>query len=184
MYVDVAAELGQWLVRNNYDLVFGGASRGLMGSVADAVLADGGKAFGVIPKSLAKLEISHTGLTELRVVESMHERKQLMAKMADAFVALPGGYGTLEEILEALTWSQLRFHDKPCVLLNVAGYFDPLLKFLDHACVEGFIRQEHRDMLLAVESVDQLLPVLESYKAPAVDKLIATKNESSFSQLA
>lgn len=182
LYTDVAADLGKWLACNDIDLVYGGASRGLMGSIADAVLAGGGRAIGVIPKSLAALEISHNGLTELRVVDSMHERKRLMAEMADAFVALPGGYGTLEEILEILTWSQLRFHDKPCVLLNAAGYFDSLLNFLDHACAEGFIRQAHRDMLLIANCVDELSGVLDAYVAPDVDKLVTTRKGSGLPQ--
>jgi uncharacterized protein (TIGR00730 family) len=147
-YRDAAIDLGAALVRHDLELVYGGASKGIMGIIADAVLQRGGKVHGVIPQMLQDKEIAHTGLTRLHVVTSMHERKSMMAALSDGFIAMPGGFGTLEEIIEMLTWGQLRFHDKPCGVLNVRGYFDKLLDYLDHARVEGFLRQENRDMLL------------------------------------
>jgi hypothetical protein len=144
-----------------------------MGVIADTTLRAGGEAIGVMPQALVDMEIAHPGLSELHVVRSMHERKTLMAVLSDAFVALPGGYGTLEEIVEVLTWGQLRFHSKPCGLLNVSAYFDHLLAHFDHAVAQGFIRTPHREMLLVADCVDELMNQLESYTPPAVDKLPA-----------
>jgi uncharacterized protein (TIGR00730 family) len=132
-YSAAARELADVLVRHELELVYGGADKGIMGVLADAMLEHGGKVHGVIPKMLTDKEIAHQGLTELHVVASMHQRKTMMAALSDGFIALPGGYGTLEEIIEIITWGQLRFHDKPCGLLNVKGYFDHLLAYLDHA---------------------------------------------------
>ena len=170
LYADAARDLADVLVRHDLELVYGGADKGTMGIIADAVLGRGGKVHGVIPKMLCDKEIAHQGLTELHVVSSMHARKSMMAALSDGFVALPGGFGTLEEIIEIITWGQLRFHDKPCGLLNVDGYFDHLLRYLDHAHVEGFLRSENRDMLLCDENAAGLIQQFERYSAPHVDK--------------
>ena len=142
-----ARAMGDALVDRGMRLVFGGGHVGMMGQIADRVLARGGEAFGVIPKALMRAEVAHEGLTELRVTQDMHERKALMAEWSDAFVTLPGGLGTLEEIFETWTWRQLRYHEKPVGLLNVAGYYDGLLAWLDHAVAEGYARPPHREML-------------------------------------
>jgi len=158
------------LVRHEIDLVYGGADKGIMGVIADEVLGLGGKVHGVIPQMLMDKEVAHQGLTELHVVSSMHARKSMMAALSDGFVALPGGFGTLEEIIEIITWGQLRFHDKPCGLLNVDGYFDHLLSYLDHASGEGFLRIENRQMLLSDRHAVGLIQQFERYTAPHVDK--------------
>jgi len=168
-YREAARALGIALVRGNIHLVYGGGDVGLMGEVANAVLDAGGAAVGVIPEFLVP-QVSHRKLTELHVVPTMHERKQLMADLSDGFIALPGGFGTLEEIVEALTWAQLGLHPKPCGLLNVAGYFDHLLAFLDHAVRERFIRQEYRDMLHVSADPEDLLAQFGSYAAPTLKK--------------
>jgi hypothetical protein len=151
-------------------LVYGGGGVGLMKLVADAVLADGGEVIGVIPRALMAKELGHRGLSDLRVVESMHERKALMAELSDAFVALPGGFGTLEEFCEVLTWSQLGLHGKPCGLLNVAGYYDTLIALWDHAVREQFLRPEHRGMVLIQRDPERLLELLAGYRPPRLDK--------------
>ena len=158
------------LVRHELELVYGGADKGIMGVIADAVLEQGGKVHGVIPQMLVEKEIAHEGLTELHVVASMHARKTMMAALSDGFIALPGGFGTLEEIIEIVTWGQLKFHDKPCGLLNVDGYFDHLLAWLDHASREGFLRRENRDMILVDEDPAGLVQLFERYAAPRVEK--------------
>jgi uncharacterized protein (TIGR00730 family) len=169
-YADAARELAAVLVRHEIELVYGGSSVGIMGILADEVLALGGAVHGVIPRILVDKEIAHAGLTELHVVGSMHARKSMMATLADGFIAMPGGFGTLEEIVEVLTWGQLRFHEKPCGLLNVAGYFDRLLQFLDHTQQEGFLRPENREMLLCDSTPTGLVQQFERYTAPHVDK--------------
>lgn len=169
-YREAANDLGKHLASSGIDLVYGGGSKGLMGVLANAVLAAGGKARGVIPQSLFDKEVAHGGLTELHVVSSMHERKSLMAVLSDGFVALPGGYGTLEEIIEVLTWGQLQFHDKPCGFLNIDGYFDHLLAYLDHATSEGLLRTEHRHMLLVASTPAELLAKFERYEPPVTEK--------------
>lgn len=169
-YAGAARELAGLLLQRNIELVYGGANRGIMGILADAVLAGGGRVCGVIPKSLVQHEVAHTGLTELRLTDSMHERKAMMANLADGFIALPGGFGTLEEIIEILTWAQLQHHEKPCGLLNVDGYFDALLTFIAHAGNEGFVRPQHRQMLLVAERPAELLQRFESYVPPKVEK--------------
>src|SRR5262249_12233562 len=146
--------------RQGIGLVYGGASIGLMGALADAVLDNGGEAIGVIPDALKDVEIAHPNLTELRIVSSMHERKAMMAELADAFVALPGGIGTFEEMFEAWTWSQLGVHAKPCALLNIAGYYDELVAFLDHVVEEQFLKQAHRDILIANADAQALLEAI------------------------
>lgn len=168
----IAAEaLADQLVAQGLGLVYGGAHVGLMGRIADGVLAAGGEVTGVIPKSLIDLEIAHPGLTKLEIVPDMHVRKARMSELADGFVALPGGLGTLEELFEMLTWSQLGFHAKPVGLLNAAGFYDQLLAFLDHASGEGFMRDEHRALLLASSRADELLANLRAWQAPLVTKL-------------
>ena len=171
-YLESARTLATELVKRDLGLVYGGASVGIMGAIADAVLADGGEVVGVIPKTLMDKEVSHSGLTELIVVDSMHERKAIMAKMSDGFIALPGGLGTIEELFEVLTWSQLGFHDKPCALLNVKGYYDNLSLFLDHAVEQQFIKRAHRETLLMDERPDKLLDQMSSYIPPILDKWI------------
>jgi uncharacterized protein (TIGR00730 family) len=168
-YRDAARALGAVLVGANLQLVYGGGDVGLMGEVANAVLDGGGSAVGVIPEFLVP-QVSHRKLTALHVVPTMHERKQMMADLADGFIALPGGFGTLEEIAEVLTWAQLGLHPKPCGLLNVAGYFDQLLAFLDHAVREGFVRQAYRDMLRVSADPADLLRQFRSYEAPTFAK--------------
>ena len=170
LYTRAAQDLANVLVQNNIELVYGGAAKGTMGFLADAVLEHGGAVHGVIPKMLEEKEIAHTGLTRLHVVASMHERKSMMAALSDGFIALPGGFGTLEELVEIVTWGQLRFHEKPCGLLNVNGYFDKLLGFLDHMQDEGFLKSANRAMLLADDSPAGLLGQFETYTAPATDK--------------
>jgi uncharacterized protein (TIGR00730 family) len=167
-----ARTLAGELVQRDIGLVYGGASVGLMGEIADTVLAGGGEVIGVIPQALVDKEVSHAGLTELKIVNSMHERKEIMADLSDGFIALPGGLGTIEEIFEVLTWAQLGFHHKPCALLNVKGYYNQLTQFLNHAAAEGFIADTHREMLLVGEHPHSLLEVMATYKAPAVDKWI------------
>jgi len=169
-YVDAARELATLLVSANIDLVYGGATKGLMGVIADTVLQKGGRVRGVIPKALQEKEIAHEQLTELHVVDSMHDRKSLMAILSDGFVAMPGGFGTLEEIIEVLTWGQLQFHEKPCGLLNIDGYFDHLLAFFDHATKSGFLQQQHREMLLVADTPAELLDLFEHYEPPDTHK--------------
>ena len=172
-YAAAAAALADVLVRHELELVYGGASVGIMGVLADRVLASGGRVHGVIPKLLEDKEMAHRGLTELHVVASMHERKSMMAALADGFIAMPGGFGTLEELVEIVTWGQLRFHDKPVGVLNVCGYFDKLLAYLDHAVQEGFLRTENRHMLLADSDPAALVRAFERYTAPQVEKWLA-----------
>ena len=172
-YAAAAKQLAGVLVRHEIELVYGGADKGIMGIIADAVLEQGGKVHGVIPQMLMDKEIAHQGLTELHVVASMHARKTMMAALSDGFIAMPGGFGTLEEIIEIVTWGQLRFHDKPCGLLNVDGFFDHLLAFLDHSSAEGFLRHENRDMLLVDRDPVGLVQQFERYAAPHVEKWTA-----------
>jgi uncharacterized protein (TIGR00730 family) len=172
-YATAAKQLADVLVRHELELVYGGSDKGIMGVIADAVLALGGKVHGVIPQMLTEKEIAHQGLTELHVVASMHARKTMMAALSDGFIAMPGGYGTLEEIIEIITWGQLRFHEKPCGVLNVDGFFDHLLAYLDHANGEGFLRRENRDMLLVDADPVGLIQQFERYTAPHVEKWTA-----------
>jgi uncharacterized protein (TIGR00730 family) len=172
-YLAAAAELGTLLARRRIALVYGGASIGLMGALADAAQAAGGEVIGVIPQALVKWEVAHTGLADLRVVSSMHERKALMAELSDGFVALPGGIGTLEELFEVWTWAQLGSHGKPCAVLNVSGFFDRLLGYLDFVVAEAFLRPMHRNMLLVSETAEGLLESLEGYRAPLETRWIA-----------
>lgn len=157
VFADTARHLGQLLALRQCELVFGGGHIGLMGVLADTVLAGGGRVIGVIPRALVERELAHTGLSELHVVDSMHERKALMAELSDGFLALPGGSGTLDELFEILTWAQLGIHAKPIGLLNVDGFFDPLLSWLDRAEEEGFIKAKHRRLLMVERGVEEIL---------------------------
>ncbi len=167
-YADAAAEVGRLLAERDITLVYGGGNVGLMGVTADACLAAGGRVIGVIPQSMVEREIAHLALTHLRIVNSMHERKAMMAELADAFIAMPGGFGTFEELFEILTWRQIRLHEKALGLLNVEGYFDPLLALADHAVNEGFLRAGHRANLLTSARAADLLAVLEGCQKPVI----------------
>jgi uncharacterized protein (TIGR00730 family) len=169
-YRGAGEELGAELVRRNIGLVYGGGNVGLMGVLADAVLKAGGEVIGVIPENLMAKEAGHSGLTKLHVVCSMHERKALMADLSDAFIALPGGFGTLEEFCEIVTWSQLGLHTKPCGVLNVQGYYSPLLAMFDHAVKERFLKPENRALVLAQDSVPGLLRALREWRPVRVEK--------------
>lgn len=170
IYRDTARALGGEIARRGIDLVYGGSNIGLMGVIADATLAAGGKATGIMPTHLIQKEIMHTHLTELRVVNTMHERKALMADLADGFIALPGGFGTYDEFCEIVTWAQLGLHQKPCALLNVEGYYDPLIAMIDRAVQEGFVRADHRAMLIISAKISDLLDQMQNYRAQAVRK--------------
>jgi len=171
-YAIAAKQLGRELVSRGHELVYGGGKVGLMGLLADSVLAGGGKVIGVIPEALVAKEVAHGGLSELRVVASMHERKALMSDLSDAFIALPGGLGTLEEFCEVLTWAQLGLHAKPCGMLNVCHYFDALLAFLDRAVEERFLKSEHRALVITADSPHDLLERLASHRPARVEKWI------------
>ena len=171
-YVEGARAFGHLLAERGIGVVYGGSSVGLMSAVAEAVLDELGDIIGVIPKMLVEREVAHKTLSHLRIVGSMHERKALMAELSDGFVALPGGIGTLEEFFEVWTWAQLGMHAKPCGLLNIAGYFDPLLEFLDRAVTEKFVREVHRSMVIVESDPRALLSKFEAYEAPRVVKWI------------
>ncbi|WP_260581314.1 TIGR00730 family Rossman fold protein [Sphingopyxis sp. PET50] len=171
-YERAARALGKRLAQGGIDLVYGGAAVGLMGAIADATLAEGGHVTGVIPQALVDKEVAHRGLTELHIVNSMHERKAMMADLSDGFIAMPGGIGTFEELFEVWTWAQLGSHAKPCALLNILGFYDRLLEFLGHVVGQGFLKKVHRDMLIVEEDPAALLHAMAQYKAPAVGKWI------------
>ena len=169
-FADAAEALGRCLAEHRIQLVYGGASVGLMGVLADTVLASRGEVVGVIPKALAEKEVSHGHLTELYVVGSMHERKALMAELSEAFIALPGGFGTIEELCEIITWGQLGFHRKPIGLLNVDGYFDSLLAFFDRAVQDRFVHSAHRGLVIDGTSPGEILAAFREYRAPSSGK--------------
>jgi uncharacterized protein (TIGR00730 family) len=171
-YVEAARSMGRVLAHRKIALVYGGGNVGLMGEIADTVLAAGGKVIGVIPEALVAKELAHADLSELHIVGSMHERKALMAELSDAFVAMPGGFGTFEEFCEVLTWSQLGLHQKPCGLLNVMGYYNNLLSLFDHAVAEQFVRPQHRTLVLEEKDPERLIQLLENYQPPKLDKWI------------
>lgn len=175
-YAEAANSFGCLLARENLTLVYGGGDVGLMGAIADAALHEGGRVIGVIPRSLLAKEVGHQGLSELRVVTTMHERKQVMTELADAFVALPGGLGTLEEILEVMTWSQLALHQKPCALLNTNGFFGSLVAFLGGMVEQRFLKTEHLDSLIVESDGAALLQRLRSYTPVTVDKWLDRSN--------
>jgi len=172
-YVAAARAFGRLLSERGIGVVYGGSNVGLMAALANEVLDNNGEIIGVIPRLLVEREVAHRELADLRIVESMHERKALMAELSDAFVALPGGIGTLEEFFEVWTWAQLGVHDKPCGLLNIAGYFDGLLSFVDRAVEEKFVRDAHRAMLIVEEEPRRLLERFDSYEPPRVKKWIS-----------
>ncbi len=174
-YEEGARLLGRTLAGSGITVVYGGASVGLMGALADAALEAGGEVIGVIPKALQEREISHLSLTDLRVVGSMHERKALMSGLSDGFIAMPGGAGTLEEFFEVWTWAQLGEHGKPCGLLNVEGYYDPMLAFLDHMVTQGFLSKEHRSMVLVERGPGPLLERLSDYRPPNTPKWLSPR---------
>lgn len=176
-YAEAARDTGEAIARAGLKLVYGGARVGLMGTVADAALEAGGKVVGVLPRALQEKELAHEGLSELHIVDSMHERKATMAELSDAFIALPGGAGTLEELFEIWTWGQLGLHQKPCGFLNTTGFYDQLLGFLDHQRDEGFVKDEMRDMLKVAESPSDLLQAFRDYDPPSTAKWI-TKSET------
>jgi uncharacterized protein (TIGR00730 family) len=170
-YADAASAVGRLLAASGITLVYGGASVGLMGVLADATLQAGGRVIGVIPRALVEQEIAHTGLTELRVVESMHERKAEMADLSDGFLALPGGLGTLEELFEIWTWGHLGYHQKPCGLLNTSEYYTSLLKFVDDMVVEKFVRETQRGMLIVDRDAETLLRAMAEFRPPETRRL-------------
>ena len=171
-YTSAAQELGQALVKRNIGLVYGGGNIGLMGVIADAMLAEGGEVIGVIPQALVTREVAHQDLTEQRIVSTMHERKALMAELSDAFIAMPGGMGTFDEFCEILTWAQLGIHQKPCGILNVENYFTPLLMMFDHAMAEGFLRDTHRALVMDASEPEPLLNALAKYQPQFAEKWI------------
>ncbi|MBY0495653.1 MAG: TIGR00730 family Rossman fold protein [Cyanobacteria bacterium] len=172
IYRDSAVATGTLLARRGIGLVYGGGNVGLMGVIADAALAAGGEVIGVIPQALKDREVAHTGIRDLRVVDSMHTRKAMMADLADAFIAMPGGVGTFEELFEAITWTQLGLHRKPCGLLNVGGFYTPLVAFIDQAVTEGFIKPVHRKMIVVDDNPERLLNTLAEMDLPDVPKWI------------
>ena len=169
---DAAIDLGRTLAERDIELVYGGGKIGLMGIVADAALAAGGRVIGVIPDKLQALEVGHDGLSELFVVESMHARKAMMAQLSDAFIAMPGGWGTFEEVFEVTTWTQLNYHKKPVCLFNVSGYYDQLIAFVRHAVESGFIREIHQDLMAAASTPDEVLERLSRAEIPELPQWI------------
>jgi uncharacterized protein (TIGR00730 family) len=167
LYIEAAQEMGKILVRENYTLVYGGGTLGLMGVIACGVMNAGGKVIGVIPRSLADKEVAKQDITDLRIVKNMHERKAMMAELSDGFIAMPGGIGTLEEFAEIITWAQLGFHTKPCGLLNTGHYYDPLIAFLDRAVEERFFSRAHRSLLIIDDSPESLIRKMQAYRPPA-----------------
>lgn len=175
-YAEAAVHVGRTLAKRGITLVYGGAQVGLMGMMADAALDAGGRVIGVMPRLLIEKEVAHSGLTELHAVESMHQRKTLMADLSDGFIALPGGVGTLEEIFEVYTWTQIGFHTKPCAFLNVADFYTPLFRFLEHAVAQRFVREEHHRMLVMEESIGDILERFENDKPVITDKWMDGKS--------
>lgn len=172
IYAEAAQQMGQLLVERNITLVYGGGNVGLMGTIATAVMESGGKAVGVLPQALVRKESGHLDLTELYIVNSMHERKMMMATLSDGFVAMPGGFGTMEEIMEVITWSQLGFHDKPTAFLNVDGYYDKLLEFVEYMIGQGFIRDHLRQLVLSADTPEAMLDVLDAYEPMNLHKWV------------
>lgn len=173
IYKEQAILLGQTLANQNIQLVYGGANVGLMGAVADGVLQQGGKVIGVLPHFLQSKEIAHQELTELILVETMHERKTKMNDLCDGVIVLPGGYGTLEEFFEMITWAQLGLHKKPIAILNINGFYDDLIKLVQNMVDKGFLKQINQEMLLVSDSIDELLEKMKNYRAPSVGKWIS-----------
>ena len=174
-----AITLSRQIAKRGYGLVYGGSSAGLMGACADAALAEGGKVIGILPNALKAKEIDHKSLTELYLVESMHERKAMMEQLSDGFVSIPGGIGTMDEMFEMWTWAMLGWHDKPSALLNVSGYYDDLIRFLDRTAEEAFVKQAHRDMLIVETDVERLFERMENYVAPKIGKWIPKDDDKN-----
>lgn len=170
IYIETAAHLGETLAQQKRRLVYGGAQVGCMGAVADHALEHNGEVIGVIPKSLSRVEIAHHGLSELHVVDTMHQRKAKMAELADGFIALPGGVGTLEEFFEIFTWSQIDLHDKPYALLNVDGFYDPLIDMLEHTIEKGFMSEKYKQQLIVSNTIEDVLSQLDAYEKTVVNK--------------
>ena len=168
-YRIAAEETGKYLAENSIELVYGGGAAGLMGVLADACLSNGGIVTGVIPRKIHE-RVSHLELHSLHVVETMHERKEKMASLADAFIALPGGYGTFEEIFEAVAWLQLGYHSKPCAIYNICGYYDKMIAFLEHCLEEGFLKREHYDLLFVSDKLDEIFNHFQAYRNRYTDK--------------
>ena len=177
-YRDAAECLGRTLAERDLGLVYGGGNVGLMGVVADATLDAGGEAYGVIPDTLVEREIAHDGLTDLEIVDSMHTRKQRMVELSDGFIALPGGFGTLEEFIEVLTWTKLGLHDNPCGLLNVADYYTDLAAFFDHQRDEEFVSADHREIIAIEDDPDELLDQFADYEAPPLETVLQSTDET------
>ncbi|WP_028298710.1 TIGR00730 family Rossman fold protein [Olivibacter sitiensis] len=177
IYAEQSVALGHFLASQGVKLVYGGGQVGLMGILANAVLQQGGQAIGVIPGFLDTKEIGHTGLTQLHVVENMHERKKLMHDLSDGFIALPGGFGTLEELFEILTWAQLGLHKKPIGILNSNGFYDKLIDFMNNMTEQGLLKKENLDMLLVSDTISDLWEKMQNYVAPSVPKWIANKSQ-------
>ena len=170
IYIDAARQLGRILIKHNIGLVYGGGGVGLMGEIANTFMEKGAEIIGVIPRDLFEKEVACSGLSDLRIVNSMHERKSLMIELSDGFIALPGGFGTIEEFFEVLTWAQLGIHGKPCGILNIRGYFNYLIEFLDHMVNQKFIGKEHRSMVLIADNPAELINKFQSYRPPQIDK--------------
>ncbi len=179
VYSEAARQLGKVLAENNITLIFGGGKVGLMGVIANSVLENGGKCIGVIPQSIADLEIAHNGLNELRIVESMAERKEMMAGLSDAFIAMPGGFGTLDELSEILVYNQLRIFDKPIGLYNIEGFFDGLMNFFNHAVEEQFVREEHKGNIVVSSNPVEIIESLKAYEPVQIGKWIEDIKEES-----
>lgn len=177
-YLEAARTLGRTLAAREIGLVYGGGHVGMMGAVADATLDTGGEAYGVMPEALVDREIAHDELTELDVVDSMHARKERMAELSDGFIALPGGFGTLEELMEVLTWAQLGFHRNPCGFLNVADYYTQLVEFFDQQVDEGFVSENHRNMVVVTADIEALLEQFSAYDPPEVKEYITDESET------
>ena len=175
-FAELGRSVGTLLAERGLEIVYGGAMVGVMGALADAALAAGGRVHGVIPHALADKEIAHRDITELHYVETMHERKSLMYDLSDAFITLPGGIGTLSELCEVLTWAQLGLHKKPCGLVNLDGYFDDLISFLERAVTHRFVRRQHRSLLLVEDDIEQLLQRFQSWRAPRLEQWIERKD--------
>jgi uncharacterized protein (TIGR00730 family) len=171
IYKNEAIKLGKFFAKNKIDIIYGGAEVGLMGEIANAALSENGNVIGIIPKAIEE-KVGHKNLTKLYVVETMHERKKMMFELSDGFIAFPGGLGTLEEILELLTWSQLGFHHKPCGFLNIANYYDKFIDFLDYSEKEKFIKKEHKEMIIVENNIENMIKKFNNYKSVKVEKWI------------
>ena len=176
VYIGAAREVGRTLAERGIGVVYGGGKLGLMGAVADSAMAAGGEVIGIIPEALVNAEVAHQGLTQLEIVKTMHERKARFTELADGFVNLPGGTGTMDELWEALSWAQLGYHQKPIGLLNIAGYYDKLIDFWKHMGTVGFVRPQHQDMLIVAETLDALLEKMASHQ-PTIPIIHMTREE-------